>query len=392
MLLWFSGALCGENQPFTIDAKFPGGNIIVDQIEGDTVRLRPDLRDSLPWFYWYFRVSGAAGRTTEFTFDPGVVGARGPGVSLDQGVTWKWLGADSVKDGRFSYAFPAGANDVRFSDGMPYVATNFQRFLETYKGNPNLRTEVLTKSNKGREVTLALLGAPGAKPRYAVALTCRHHSSEMMASYVLEGILQGVLADDATGRWLRENVGFFVVPFMDTDGVEDGDQGKGRKPHDHNRDYAGTPIYAEVAALKARLPEWSASRPLIFLDFHNPALKGDIHESLLFLEPDAQDQSAHLDRLVAILARDQQGTILIRRNDILKFGVGYNQLKSGNETAPYSAGWARSVPNILFGVSVELPYANSGGCEVNADSAREFGRDVAAGLKTFLSDLPAKPL
>src|SRR5688572_25756500 len=65
---------------FTIDADFPGGNIIVDKIAGDDVRLRPDLRDTNgTWFYWCFRVRGAAGRTVTFNFtryDP--VGVRGP--------------------------------------------------------------------------------------------------------------------------------------------------------------------------------------------------------------------------------------------------------------------------------------------------------------------------
>ena len=48
---------------FTIDAAFPGGNILVTRIEGDTIQLGPDQRDSmLPWFYWYFRVTGASGK------------------------------------------------------------------------------------------------------------------------------------------------------------------------------------------------------------------------------------------------------------------------------------------------------------------------------------------
>ncbi len=362
-------------------------------MEGDTVKFSPDCSGHVqPWFYWNFAVRGASGRTLQFERSPQGIGVHGPGVSVDGGRTWRWMGADSVKDGTFSYAFPEGADDVRFSVGMPYVAANFQRFLDAYKGNPNLRTEVLTKTPKGRDVTLALVGAPGAKPRYAVALTCRHHASEMMASYAIEGFLQGTLADDATGRWLRENTDIFVVPFMDTDGVEDGNQGKNRAPHDHNRDYAGEPLYSEVAALKARLPVWSAGRPLVFLDIHDPALKGDIHESLVFLEPAEQDQAERLGRLTTILERDMQGTILISRQNILKFGVGYNNIKSENGSAPYSAGWARLLPNILLGLSVELPYANSGGCEVNADSTREFGRDLAAGLKTFLQELPAKPL
>ena len=119
---------------FAIDAGFPGGNILVDKVEGDTVHLSPDNRDSVvPWFYWYFRVTGANGRKLTFDFrkdnDKNRVGVRGPGVSLDAGRTWKWLGAESVMDGTFSFTFPAEANEVRFSVGMPYLRADFDRWL-----------------------------------------------------------------------------------------------------------------------------------------------------------------------------------------------------------------------------------------------------------------------
>ena len=81
-----------------------------------------------------------------------------------------------------------------------------------------------------------------------------------MASWTLEGVLEAVLADTPDGRWARENVEWMAVPFMDLDGVEQGDQGKNRQPHDHNRDYLGRSIYPTVAALKEFVPGWSAGK------------------------------------------------------------------------------------------------------------------------------------
>ena len=52
-----------------VDGKVPAGNVLVEKVEGDVVRLRQDLRDSSQdWFYWKFRVTGAAGRTLKFRF------------------------------------------------------------------------------------------------------------------------------------------------------------------------------------------------------------------------------------------------------------------------------------------------------------------------------------
>ncbi|RBP46040.1 zinc carboxypeptidase [Roseimicrobium gellanilyticum] len=375
---------------FAIDASFPGGNVLVARVDGDTIHLAPDKRDSMvPWFYWYFRVTGAAGRTLTFVFDKANIGVRGPGVSVDAGKSWKWLGADVVQDGTFSFAFPPKAHDVRFSVGMPYVQGDLDRCLQRHKGNPFLHLEQLTKTRKSREVPLIRVSDPAKKARYAIAITARHHCCEMMASYTLEGLMEGALADDAAGRWLREHAEFLFVPFMDVDGVEDGDQGKNRSPFDHNRDYAtNVPRYPEVAALKERLPAWSAGRPMVFLDLHDPALRNDIHEVLHFLEPEDKIQAGRLDALCTHLEREQQGPILYRKSGNLRFGSGYNKITA--QPAPISSGWARSLPNTLLGCTVEIPYANANGCEVNAESAREFGRDLAVTLMKFLQDQTGK--
>lgn len=245
-----------EKAAIHIDSDFPGGNILVNKIENDTVTLGPDLRGNvLTWFYWYYRVRGASDLTLNFVLGKDNVGARGPAVSLDKGQTWKWLGAEAVTEGTFAFTFPSGADEVRFTVGMPYLRKDLDQCLARHKNNPFLQVETLTKTRKGREVPLVRVRDGSKKARYAVAITSRHHCCEMMASYVVEGLLEGALANDPAGLFLRANANFLFVPMMDTDGVEDGDQGKGRAPFDHNRDYAVVPPrYPEVAALKDLLP------------------------------------------------------------------------------------------------------------------------------------------
>jgi hypothetical protein len=377
-----------EKSDFLIDSAFPGGNVLVNKVEDDVVSLGPDQRDSaLPWFYWYFRVRGAGSRTLTFSLGKDNLGVRGPAVSTDAGKTWKWLGAEAVTGGSFAFTFPAGAADVRFSVGMPYLRADLDACLARHKNNPLLQVEVLTKTRKGREVPLVRVRDQSKGPRYAVAITSRHHCCEMMASYVLEGILEGVLANDPAGLWLRANADFLFIPMMDTDGVEDGDQGKNRAPFDHNRDYAGSSSrYPEVAALKERLPAWTEGRPLVFLDLHNPALRTDIHETVHFLEPEERDMAARMEKLCSHLERDQQGPILYRKAHNLRFGAGYNT--HAVRPSPLSAGWARSLPNTILGCTVEIAYANAAGCEVNTHSGRELGRDIALALKNFLRESP----
>jgi hypothetical protein len=226
----------------------------------------------------------------------------------------------------------------------------------------------------------------GKKAPSAIAVTGRLHACEMMGSYIIEGLLEAVIADDATGRALREQADFLILPFMDTDGVEDGDQGKNRAPHDHNRDFGPSPLYAEVAALKELLPKWSAGRPLMFIDLHDPALKTDLHETIHFMEPAERVQAARMSVLSDLLQRDQQGPIVYSSSTIMPSGKGYNSATKDKST--HASGWARTLPNCFLGFTVETPYANASGYEVNSHSARELGRDLAIALKNFLREKP----
>ena len=47
---------------------------------------------------------------------------------------------------------------------------------------------------------------------------------------------------------------------MDKDGVEDGDQGKNRRPGDHNRDWDGESIYNSTEAVREFLLVWSDNK------------------------------------------------------------------------------------------------------------------------------------
>jgi len=127
---------------------------LLDAIQGDTVLVHQDLRDTQgDSFYWYFRVRGATGRTLTFQFTQGnVIGVRGPALSTDHGKTWKWLGKAAVSDTSFQYTFPRDVKEVRFCFTMPYVESNLREFLSRYTGNSHLRAGVLCKTRKGRDV------------------------------------------------------------------------------------------------------------------------------------------------------------------------------------------------------------------------------------------------
>jgi len=372
----------------TIDADYPGGNIIVERVDGDTVYLRPDLRDTKGWwFYWNFRVRGAAGKMLTFKFvGNNPIGVRGPAVRTDGGASWSWLGAEAVQDASFSYTFADKEKEVRFCFAMPYQESDLQEFLARYENNPSLTVRELCETQKGRHTKRLHVGRLDGNAKYRVLLTARHHACEMMASCVLEGILEAMLAQSKDGYWFRRNVEVMAIPFMDKDGVQDGDQGKNRKPHDHNRDYIGESIYPSVAALRTLVPNWSQGRLKVALDLHCPHIRGQHNEVIYIVgsaDPDIWQQQCEFGE---ILEAVQTGPLVYKAKDNLPFGKGWNT--GGN----YGSGvccknWAGQIDGVRLAATFEIPYANAGGGEVTTDSARAFGHDVARALREYIESL-----
>jgi hypothetical protein len=376
-----------------VDAAFPGGNIIVDKIEGDDVYVRQDLRDTAgSWFYWHFRICGAAGRTLKFHFTQGkVLGPLGPCYSLDRGLTWQWLGskrsntADTPPNEGFVFRFPSDTQDVRFCLSIPYLQANLERFLQRHSGDPALKADVLCKTTAGRSAEVLYLGRMDGKPSYRLAFTCRHHACESTASYVLEGFCEAVLADTPTGRWFRDRTAIVAVPFVDKDGVEAGDQGKGRKPHDHNRDYTGEPIYPTVAAIKRLLPAWSDGKLDVALDLHCPSL-GD--QLIQFVGGPQEDIWQRTLALSQTIETHQRSPLRHNSQRNLPFGTGWN--KGPSHAGAKFAAWARKLPNVLIGATIEFPYSQVSDTPVTVDAVRMWGGDLADALRLYLQENQAR--
>jgi hypothetical protein len=366
-----------------VDADFPGGNIVVQRVEGDTVYVAPDLRDTQKgqwWFYWNFRLRAPAEQPVTIVFtDKNPISVRGPAVSTDNGVTWRWLGAAAVKsgkhDGKSSWSFtaqvPAGATEVRYALCPQYLESHLRSWLDTHS---TARVEELCKSLKGRRVELVRAG----KGKDVVLLTSRHHCCEAMATYVMEGFLEASL----TNNW--ETI---AVPFMDKDGVEAGDQGKNRAPHDHNRDYNETPLYPEVAALM-KLGASLSNRVVAAFDLHCPTLRGEWNDRVYLVGAPEPERWQQQQAFAATLERVREGSIRFRGKDCIPFGKGWNTGNNFKQGRSNSAWTRETFPNARIATTIEIAYADALGDEVNATSARAFGRDMARALAEYLKANP----
>ena len=330
-----------------IKADFAGGNVIVQNNAGDTINIAPDLRGGKPWFYWYFEATAdKPGRVTFILPAKRLpIGMQGPSVSLDLGKTWKWAGTDRVKENTFFYDFTKAGQKVRFAVTIPYLQSNLDAFLKENKDNPHLTRSVLTRSLKGRDVELLQVGQPGADKR-AVLFTARHHACETMASFVLEGFLKTVISDTPEAVAFRKNYILYVVPFVDKDGVEQGDQGKNRSPHDHNRDYGKDSLYPEIDAIKAL----NVSKNIRFvMDYHCPTLRMADHQHFYFVGP----RSVPVSNMANVSAFAK---LIDREFPPQSPGGPFNWMTATNNPTMCTSYFGIQ-PKMIMSVALEVPYA-----------------------------------
>lgn len=346
-----------------ITAGFPGGNVLVRGIDGNRIELSPDLRDtSTKWFYWYFEAEFPAPGEYEFHFDMPAVGSRGPAVSTDRGSTWHWGGGQLEGVEGFRYLHDGGAEKIRFCMGIPYLQENWERL--------GLPAAELCRSRQGRRVELFTLGNGPRK----YFLSARHHCCEMAANYVLEGVIAAALADS------KPDFSLFVVPFTDKDGVENGDQGKNRKPHDHARDYGDNPIYPEVKAIMELVMR---EQPEVILDIHCPWLRGgNTNETIYIVGVEPLHAQKQIACFSAILERESESGIPFCQSDNVPFGSLWNTKENYLQGQTLSK-WACRLPRQPLTASMEIPYANAGGLTLTPDLWRAFGKALWRTIRQY---------
>jgi len=360
-----------------IDADLPAGNILIDRREDNTVFLRPELRDTQGhWFYWKFRVVGAAGQRLRFQFpsQEGLcLGARGPAFSLDQGHTWTWLGAEHCgipDDESFEFSFPSEAQEVWFCTALPYLLSDWERFLSSL--DRPLERDVLCLGRKGREVPLLRL--PGQPDAPRVVITARHHCCESSPGFLLEGLLT---------EW-NCPAALTVIPFVDLDGCEDGDQGKKRNGRDHNRDYLPDAMYPETRAIMALLE--AEERPFMALDLHCPYIRNDLNDTL-YIVGGADPVQAERQRTFSDLLREHANGLPYHPEDNVPYGTLWNTKTNYQEFKPFGR-WAWEQPGCFYSCTFEIPYSTARATEVTPDRLRTFGQSLARTVNTYLKLAP----
>ncbi len=352
----------------TIASDFDGANIKVQSRNGNTINVDVDLRDTAEdWFYWCFKVENAGGMTLTFNFPTTVrVGYYGAAVSYDY-ENWYWQYEDTGHEGNtFTYTFGVNENSVYFAHDMLYRPERFMEFAETN----NLEVKILCQSEHGTDVPYVEFGN-GSE---VMVLTARHHACESTGSYVLEGVLEEMLADE----FFTNNYKVICVPMVDIDGVIKGDQGKLRTPHDHNRDYgsSATAIYPSVS----KLCEIAETKTVKYaFDFHSPWHLGGANDKVFFpirTQSIVDDMTTFSTCFENCISEDSENTFPYNKdNNTLPTAEDAESITSFAKYFAYNGAELTTAP--------ETPYFNAGGVKFTPEKAINTGKAFAKAIKDY---------
>ena len=166
------------------------------------------------------------------------------------------------------------------------------------------------------------------------------------------------------------------VPFVDYDGVVDGDQGKSRYPHDHNRDYIESPIYPEVIAIKEYTEKYGCNYGF---DFHSPWHKGGENDNV-FIVRNSVEKEGRFVRFADVFESERT-----ERSMSYKKSNDHPPLTGWNQPSPSFACTMCERPECDIAITLESAYFGTADNKVSSDRLIELGKAFAKAILRYIN-------
>ncbi len=357
---------------------------LAEEPDAVTVRFMSEPRTSPEPLWFHLRAEGVARRRVRFVWQ-NADGCLGLGsrehlgnarpVARADGGEWHRVEVVEIMErpeGGFILEFdaPAAREMVSVAFCYPYGPVQLQRTLCELPEAWGRETIGLT--GKGRELTRVRWPRPEAEgPVPGVYVAARQHAGETPASWVLDGLLRevaeagGAPGDGGALEW-------WAVPFVDLDGVVEGNYGKDALPHDFNRAWAAMPMRPEVQALQQDMRRFGArAAPRLVLDLHAPGGGEVAFYHFLPRQERPREQREAAETFTPFLAEQFPCLPAEQLSRVPRYASRWN----ADETLTC---WAWDHLKETLGIAVETTYQRIGEKEwLGPDDYRDLGRRVA---------------
>lgn len=261
--------------------------------------------------HWHFQLQGDPGTEVRLVlrnFDNIWNGRPGSPIKpetqcavSEDGKTWRTVTGHKREGNRLELNVCLKTDALYVARIEPYRISDLGRRIEAVRDRALARVETIGETVEGRELEILSVGRCDA--RHHVLLRARAHPWETGGNWLLEGLIEGLLADDA-GPCL-DTYCLHALPMANKDGVARGGSRFNMQGMDLNRNW-DRPADAALAPENHALEKWieqaieSGRRPGLAIDLHNDS-GGQIHISRP--EKDAEPYLANMARLEEVLRR-----------------------------------------------------------------------------------------
>lgn len=258
--------------------------------------------------HFHFRLHGRGGAAVTLEFrnldnvwngQPGSVARElKTAVISSNGRDWTSVAMESLPGDRVRLRVQLPGPELYVARLEPYRLSDLDRLLASVRKSRLAQVTPIGKTAGGRELEIVRIGDPGA--RYRVFLRARAHPWESGSSWVAQGLIQRLLADDAEAKAFLGRYVVYLLPMANKDGVARGMTRFNILGKDLNRNWdrrADPELAPENAALERWLEAMIAAggRPHLAIELHNDG-RGLLHIS----RPPVANLDRHLARMATL--------------------------------------------------------------------------------------------
>ena len=221
-------------------------------------------------------------------------------VVSEDGRNWRPVPTDSLPGNRIRLTLVMPGPTLYVARVEPYRLSDLDRLLGSIRNDPRVQLTTIGKTAGGRDLEIIRVG--GSRAPYRVFLRARAHPWEAGSNWIVQGLVQRLLKDDADARRFLERYTVYILPMANKDGVARGMTRFNILGKDLNRNWdapANPALAPENAALERWLEHMIADgrRPHLAMELHNDG-SGRLHIS----RPPVPQLPRHLERM-AVLER-----------------------------------------------------------------------------------------
>lgn len=177
--------------------------------------------------HWFFEIQAVPGAELTFVlhnFDNVWNGRRGSpldnrtiGFVSDDAKAWRVIRAETTEDNCLRFDVTVRTGSLYVARLEPYRLSDLEALKERIAANPNVEITTIGKTVEGRELEIIRIGRADAPHR--VLLRARAHPWEPGGSWVVQGLIERLIRDDADARRYLRRYCVYVMPMANKDGV-----------------------------------------------------------------------------------------------------------------------------------------------------------------------------